>query len=108
MGTLNINESRDRERPELPTEPSRNKNIDVVLLQEAHSSVDNEAEWGMSSRGQCFLSQGSNPRVQVAVLFSQHLHLTNISMCEVEQSRFQVVEAPISTNILFLFINVHS
>lgn len=107
MGTLNINESRDRERPELPTEPSRNKNIDVVLLQEAHSSVDNEAEWGMSSRGQCFLSQASNPRVQVAVLFSQHLHLTNISMYEVEQSRFQVVEAPIR-DILFLFINVHS
>lgn len=55
MGTLNINESRDRERPELPTEPSRNKNIDVVLLQEAHSSVDIEAEWGMSSRGSVFL-----------------------------------------------------
>ena len=60
IGTLNINGGRDRNKRAVLAELSRTKNIDVFLLQETHSSADNEAEWGMTWRGQFFLSHGTN------------------------------------------------
>ena len=79
----------------------------MFLLQETHSSVDNEAEWGMTWRGQVFLSHGTNLSAGVAILFSQHLHLSNISACEVEQGRFQIVQVTIR-DMPFVFINVYA
>lgn len=107
IGTLNINGGRDRNKRAVLAELSRTKNIDVFLLQETHSSADNEAEWGMTWRGQFFLSHGTNLSAGVAILFSQHLHLTNVLACEVEQGRIQVVQATIR-DIPFVFINVYA
>lgn len=107
IGTLNINGGRDRNKQAVLVELNRNKNIDVLFLQETHSSLDNETEWGMNWEGNYFLSHGTNFSAGVAILFSQHLHLTNVSVCEVEEGRFQIVQATIK-GIAFVFINIYA
>lgn len=107
IASLNINGGRDRDRRAVLAELGRAKNIDVLLLQETHSSVDNETEWGMSWGGQLFLSHGTNLSAGVAVLFSQHLSLTKVSTCEVEEGRVQIVQATIKETS-FVFINVYA
>lgn len=42
--------SRVRERQAVLTELRGNKNTHVLFLRETHSSIDNEAEWGMGWR----------------------------------------------------------
>ena len=45
IGSLNINGGRDRGKRGMVAELNRTKNIDVLLLQETHSSADNEIDW---------------------------------------------------------------
>ncbi len=87
IGCLNINGGWDRDKRGMVAELSRTKSIDVLLLQETRSSVDNEADWGVGWAGQVFLSHGTNLSAGVAILFSQRLQPTNVSLCNVEQGR---------------------
>jgi len=89
-------------------ELSNTKNIEVFFLQETHSTADNEVVWGMTRRGNFFLSHGTNLSAAVAILFSQHLTLTHIISCEVEEGRVQVVQAVIKISTHFVFINVYA
>jgi len=87
-------------------ELNRAENIDLLLfLLETHSSADNEVERGMSWTGPYFFNHGTSLSAGIAVLFSQRLHLTNVSACNAEQGRLQSVQATIS-DIAFAFINV--
>lgn len=70
IGSLNVDGGRDRERWAVLAELSRNKNIDAFFLQERHSRVDNEVDWGMSWKGQCLFSHGADLSAGVAIVFS--------------------------------------
>lgn len=107
IGSLNINGGRDRDKRGMVAELSRSKNIDVLLLQETHSSADNEVDWETGWAGQVFLNHGTSLSAGVAILFSQCLHLTNVSVCNVEQGRIQIIQVTIR-DISFVFINVYA
>lgn len=86
IGTSNISVGRDREKRAALTELIRNKNIDVLFLQETHGSVDHEVQRGMNSEGQLFLPHGINLCTGGAVLFSKRLNLTNVTAHEVNKT----------------------
>ena len=65
-------------------ELSKTKNIDVFFLQETLSTAVNEVDWGMTWRVNFFLNHGTNLSAGVAILFSQHLTVTNIVPYEVD------------------------
>lgn len=60
VGSLNINGGRDSHKRALVSEIMQNKKLHVILLQETHSDMDNEVEWGMWWKGQHVLSHGTN------------------------------------------------
>ncbi len=48
-----------------------NKKLHVMLLQETHSDIENEIEWGMWWKGQHILSHGTNLSAELLSFFLQ-------------------------------------
>ncbi len=78
MGSLNVNGIRDRNKWLLLKESIELKEMNVMFLQETHSDVNNEVDWGMWSDGQFVLSHGTNLSAGVAILFSKELNVNII------------------------------
>ncbi len=72
IGTLNLNGARDDHKRMMLFEFIRQKQIDIVLLQETHSDSKNEIDWRREWDGQIVLSHKSSISGGVAVLFSKH------------------------------------
>lgn len=51
-------------------ETMRQKNIDIVFLQETHSDLLNSADWAREFKGQALLSHNTTSSGGVAILFS--------------------------------------
>ena len=107
VGSLNINGGRAPARRAAVAELGRSKHLDVLFVQETHSSVDNQVAWGLDWGGQVVLSHGNNLSAGVGVLFSRHLHPTDVAASEPEPGRVQVVRATIRGSP-FIFINVYA
>ena len=107
IGSLNINGGRDRHKRALISEVATQKKIDVLFLQETHTIQTDDTDWGLWWGGSCFLSHGSNLSAGGAILFSQHLILSQVVVTDVEQGRIQVVKATIRETP-FVFVNVYA
>ncbi len=46
----------------------------MIFLQETHSDINNEVDWGLWSDGQ-FVSHGTNLSAEVAILFPKELNV---------------------------------
>ena len=79
----------------------------MLFLQETHSDVVNEVDWGLWWKGASVLSHGTNLSAGVAVLFAPGLAVKICSSKEVCRGRLLVVKAEI-TNMCFVFINVYA
>lgn len=101
------NRGRDRDKRGMVAELTRTKSIDVLLLQETHSSVNNEVDWGVDWAGQVFLSHGTHLSAGVTILFSQGLQPTNVSVYNVEHGKIQIIKSTIG-GISFGFITVRA
>lgn len=106
VGSINVNGGRDRHKRDLLLESIQLKRLNVVLLQETHSDVDNEADWKMCWKGQQILSHGTNLSAGVAILFSPETTVNILSSEEVIKGRLVLVKAEIE-DFLFCFINVY-
>ena len=95
IGSLNINGGRDRCKRALVAEVVKQKNIDVLFLQETHSDPDNEVEWGIWWEGQCKLSHGTNLSGGVAVLFNKRCNPKVLSTVELVGGRCLIVRVEI-------------
>lgn len=84
IGALNISGGRDRERRRVLTELSRNKIIDVFLLQKTNSSLYNVVEWGRIRDGHFCLSQRTNLSAGEGILFSHHFQFTNQNLIHLQ------------------------
>lgn len=82
IGTLNLNGARDGYKRMMLYEFSRQKQIDILFLQETHSDFKNENDWKREWDGQIVLSHKSSVSGGVAVLFSKHILPLS---CEVEE-----------------------
>ncbi len=71
MGSLNINGGRDRHKLALVSEVMLNKKLHVILLQETHSDIENEIEWGMWWKGQHILKPGSHCAILPTICSSE-------------------------------------
>ena len=107
VGSLNINGGRDRNKRGLINELIHAKHLDVVFLQETHSTEDNVVDWGMSWEGQHFHGHDTNLSAGVAILFAPRLSMTDVSFSQVERGRVIIVQATIK-NMPFTFINVYA
>lgn len=70
MGALNINGGRDMHKRALISEIVCQKSIDVLFLQETHTTWSDEVDWGLWWEGSCTLSHGTNCSAGVAILFN--------------------------------------
>lgn len=102
VGSINVNGGRDRHKRDLLLESIQLKRLNVVLLQETHSDVDNEADWKMCWKGQQILSHGTNLSAGVAILFSPETTVNILSSEEVIKGRLVLVKAEIE-DFLFFF-----
>ena len=89
------------------SEVVKQKNVDVIFLQETHSDSLNETDWGIWWGGQYALSHGSNLSAGVAVLFSPSLNVNILSRTEIVAGRVLMVKAEIES-FNFTFINMYA
>lgn len=107
VGSLNINGARDAGKMSVLGEYVKQKKVQVLFLQETHSDVLNEVDWGLWWKGASVLSHGTNLSAGVAVLFAPGLSVKMCSSKEVCRGRLLVVKAEIN-NMGFVFINVYA
>lgn len=82
------------------------KGIDIVFLQETHTSNDNETRWGMWREGKYALSHGTNTSAGVAILFSKNLNV-NILIVIIVKGRTLLIKVEFEGTI-FVLINVYA
>lgn len=104
FGSLNINGGRDRKKLAMISEFV--KGIDIVFLQETHTSNDNETRWGMWREGKYALSHGTNTSAGVAILFSKNLNV-NILIVIIVKGRTLLIKVEFEGTI-FVLINVYA
>lgn len=107
VGSLNINGGRDRKKRVLTYDYMRQKGVNVILLQETHSDIENEVRWGTEWEGEFVLSHGTNTSAGIAVMFSQGLGVRVIVKEEVEKGRALIVQAEVHGYML-IFVNVYA
>ncbi len=107
VGSLNINGLREEKKRNLLLEFIRIKYLSIVFLQETHSTVSNEVDWGLWWEGERVLNHGTNVSAGVAVLFSPALKVNILSKIEIEPGRLVAVRAEIR-NLSFLFVNIYA
>lgn len=67
VGSLNINGGRDGCKRALVLETIEQKKRNVIFLQETHSDIANELEWGLWWKGQYILSHKTNVSAGLAI-----------------------------------------
>ncbi len=84
IGSLNVNGLREWKKQTLVSEYFNIKSIAVGFLQETHSNMSNESEWGLWRKGDYVLSHGSNVSAGVAILFHSTLKAKIVSRYDVD------------------------
>lgn len=107
VGSLNMNGGRARERQTAVVELMRLKRIDVLFLQETHSTADNEADWSGVCPGAVFLSHGTHVSAGVSMLFSQRIAMSDVAHVEVERGRLHIVHGT-WRETHFVFVNIYA
>ena len=72
IGTLNINGARDCFKRASLYQLFKDKRLDILFMQETHSTLDNERDWKKEWSGDVFLSHKSFNRDGVGILFSNN------------------------------------
>ena len=108
IGSLNINGGgRDRQKRALISEVATQKRVDVLFLQETHTTPADEIDWGLWWEGSCTLSHGTNLSAGVAVLFRKDANVKVLSSTEVVKGRLLIVKAEIEGSV-FCFANIYA
>ncbi len=107
VGSLNVNGMRDMKKRVFLSEIINLKELNVIFLQETHSNLDNEGDWGLWWKGEHFLSHGNNLSAGVAIFFAPSLNLNILWKNELEPGRLLIVRAEIH-NMNFIFVNIYA
>lgn len=102
IGTLNLNGARDSHKRMMLFEFIRQKQIDIVFLQETHSDSKNEIDWRREWDGQIVLSHKSSISGGVAVLFSKNFLPLSCEVDEIIEGRFLKIKAKFEKTIMVL------
>ncbi len=106
IASLNVNGARDyRKRAEL-YEIIKQKKIDVTLIQETHSDVNNVNDWIKEWEGLSFFSHNTTLSGGVAILFAKTFNPISYQVEEFVKGRLLKVKAQVE-NYNFVFICVY-
>lgn len=106
IASLNVNGARDfRKRADL-FEIIKQKKIDVTLIQETHSDVNNVNDWMKEWEGLSFHSHNTTLSGGVAILFAKTFNLVSYQVDEFLKGRLLKVRAQVE-NYNFVFICVY-
>jgi len=100
IGTFNINGCRGTAKRAALLK------ADIILLQETHTDLQNQAHWVRDWKGYAFLSHGTNLNAGVAMLFSSRIG-NQPSMVEIMPGRILRVEITLG-EIDYTFFNVYA
>lgn len=105
MGSLNINGGRYANKSALISEFACQKKIDVLFLQETHTTSADEVDWGLWWKGSCTLSHGTNCSAGAAI----HLNSSAVflSSTEVVKGRMLIIRAEVKSSV-FCFVNMYA
>jgi len=107
LGTLNLNGARDSKKRAMLYELTRQKKIDVMLVQETHSDVSNENEWQMEWDGSIILSHKNHCSGGLAVLFKSNFKPISYEVEVVVEGHLIKITAKFEKMFL-VFINVYA
>lgn len=107
LATLNVNGARDIRKRAMLNEVMKQKNLDVILLQETHSAVKNAADWAREFEGTSVLSHHTSTSAGVAVLFAKSFSPVSYVVDEIIKGRLLKVRACFE-NSVFVFICVYA
>ncbi len=104
--TLNLNGARDMHKRAKLFEVIHQKKIDVTLLQETHTDLNNAADWAVEWNGIAVLSHNTSLSGGVAILFAKSFSPHSYQVEEVIKGRRLKVRASFE-NVVFVFICVY-
>jgi len=107
IGSLNINGARDNHKRMMLFESIRQKQIDILFLQETHSDLKNETDWRREWDGQIVLSHKSSISGGVAVLFSKHFLPLSCEVEEIISGRFVKIKVKFE-KIIMVLLNIYA
>lgn len=107
ISSLNVNGARDASKRAQVYELMNLKNIDVMFLQETHSTKENEIEWMKEREGKFILSHKNALSAGVAVLFSETCLPISYDVIKVIQGRLIKIKA-IFEHVTMELINVYA
>lgn len=107
VGTLNMNGARDPYKRALLFELIKQKQIDVVFIQETHSDGLNEIDWRKEWEGVVLCSHMSSTRGGVAVLFAKHFTPASFEVKQEIPGRLIAIQAQFE-KFNVVFINVYA
>ena len=107
IGSLNINRARDDGKRVSLFKLCSLKKLDVIMVQETHSTPDNETDWRTEWTGETFLSHKTSNSCGVGILFSRNFLPQSVETEEVIKGRLLKVRA-VSENINMVFITIYA
>lgn len=107
MGSLNINGARDVQKRMLLYELIKQKNIDVMYVQETHSDCRNAIDWKREWEGEVLLTHMSSNRGGGAFLFAKSFFPVSCQVEEVIAGRLMIIRATFE-KCKMVFINVYA
>lgn len=111
IGTLNLNGAREDAKRAALFKLMEMKKLDILLVQETHSSSDNESQWRREWPGEVVLSHKSSCSGGVGVFFSRGFVPAS---CEVEEViegcllKFRVQYEHISFSLISVYVPCHA
>lgn len=107
VGSLNMNGGRDGNKLAMVSELLSIKKINVVFLQETHTTLDNESEWKRWWEGTSILSHGTNNSAGIAILFSKEMNVNILVVEEIVKGRILLLKMEYEGSV-FVLINVYA
>lgn len=107
LGSLNINGAREDAKRVSLFNLFKSKRLNVIFLQETHSTQDNEAVWRKEWDGEIFLSHKSSNSVGVGILFSRDFTPISCDIDEIIEGRLLKIQA-VFENVKITFFNVYA
>jgi len=107
IGSLNLNGARDERKRASFFGLCSLKKLDVIFVQETHSTFDNEVDWKREWQGDVFLSHKTSNSCGVGVLFSKSFNPQAVECEEIIKGRLLKVRV-IYENVQLVFISVYA
>ena len=107
IGSLNLNGARDDGKRASFFKLCSLKKLDVILVQETHSTADNEADWRKEWTGETFLTHKTSNSCGVGILFSRNFIPQSVECEELIKGRLLKVRA-VYENVKMVFINIYA